>query len=1407
MLSGDKAGEEVAFESYSSLPKWMQEKSTLGWTELSKHRLVVVLGEQGSGKTWELRHQAELSSKNGRKGFFFSLDRLVETAELPFRDEDEKESFDDWYGGNAQAAFFLDSVDESKIRKTDDFYLALDRFRNAIGSSRLNRAWITISSRITEWLPEADYRAVRDRLHLPNPREKKEEKSPQVVHILPLNEESVLKYASSQWGNDDGISFTEAIASACAFDFVRRPADVNDLFCYWKRHGRLGSLKETLSFVIDQQLDKSSSRNHSDPLSLERARAGAEYMAAATIFCRRFQFGIPDDDLTNPNVLVARRCLPDDWQKQELHALLQRSVFDGASHGCIRFHHRRISEFLAAQWLSRLMEAGCPIFALKELLIHSVRGKLILRPSAAPVAAWLCAGSEPWNREIFKWIIESSPESLLKWGDPAQLNIEQRLHLLDALKSRVITRERYWWDVDRSALKRLASIDIEEEINHLLRDPDSHVDLRNFLVDVAEAGCLRGCTDSVRDTAICALSGGGDFVGAIRALEQFGDLAALRSVADAISVHESLTPREFASFALAAYPGVWNAEEFVRAYHKVLPNAEWSGWEYSLQERVKEVSTTSCDGRTLLAGLSGDFLSNEDPDEEIGDDENLSRHQLALTLSVCEGMLARINLDESEQIAIGTALGRVSRRVALGYYTISEIKWDELIGERHSVRRAYFERAATALSNKIDRFPSFITISIYYELLRVCAKDLPWILEKLKLADSPAEREQACRWALEAWEKLGHSRLLKKQIMKAAANDEQLVALSQGLFRLGFRIQTIAFWNRYFRKYFYSHKWYSRWHQIVRHRNQWMSAYRLWWYRDQLRSGKNIEWLMKIAFETARPENSLYLTATDWTITKKRWGKRVANDTRLGCKRMWRKYTPSLPSENPSNNSISNGVITGLAGIMAEWEDGEIDFAMISLNEAEQIARYAFNEINGFPQWFPDFLKSQLWQIRNIVLSECEKELSVPANIEVNGLLQRMSWNEELKWPQIQNDLLDLLEIKNPQNIDNLDHVLKILCRNTDKIEKKLADLCQRRSSLSSSEQAFPYWMATWLLIDASRAVDMLNSQLEMATKPRIVMEKICTILRGNKLKVETISSETSWLDPKVARKFIPLVYKWVRLEDDIQHHSSYSTGQRDYAQEFRGAIVESFARSTNLEVASVLEELQVNPDFFGINSYLGNLIERSYGVVSEGLPWKEGDVVLFKREYEIKPKTQYDLYRMALHRLDNLKREVENGDNSPRSELREEDNESGARRWFARKLREKSNNLYEIPQESEISGRARIDLQISTPGISSVPIELKVLDKGWTISQLLESLEHQLAGAYLRDSNTHYGIFLLIHFKPRTWRDSEENILSIDNVLKILRQKRDALISVNNNIRGLEIVVMDFMEPPSWRDRKRDLF
>ena len=85
---------------------------------------------------------------------------------------------------------------------------------------------------------------------------------------------------------------------------------------------------------------------------------------------------------------------------EQCHALLTRAIFDSGVYGRIRFHSRRIAEYLAARWIAERMREGCPIDVLEDMLFEQGQRRRVLRPSLAPVAAWLCCGNDRWKAEL-----------------------------------------------------------------------------------------------------------------------------------------------------------------------------------------------------------------------------------------------------------------------------------------------------------------------------------------------------------------------------------------------------------------------------------------------------------------------------------------------------------------------------------------------------------------------------------------------------------------------------------------------------------------------------------------------------------------------------------------------------------------------------------------------------------------------------------------------------------------------------------------------------------------------------------------------------------------------------------------------------------------------------------------------
>jgi hypothetical protein len=95
------------------------------------------------------------------------------------------------------------------------------------------------------------------------------------------------------------------------------------------------------------------------------------------------------------------------------------------------------------------------------------------------------------------------------------------------------------------------------------------------------------------------------------------------------------------------------------------------------------------------------------------------------------------------------------------------------------------------------------------------------------------------------------------------------------------------------------------------------------------------------------------------------------------------------------------------------------------------------------------------------------------------------------------------------------------------------------------------------------------------------------------------------------------------------------------------------------------------------------------------------------------------------------------------------------------------------------------------------VSIEIKWADS-WTLPQLLERLENQLVGQYLRAHNSRYGIYFLGFIgKKQSWEEpTTGKLLTFGEVVELVSQRAITLMQSNPKIAGLEVVSIDFRQP-----------
>ena len=376
-----------------------------GWPELLEHNRVVLLAEAGAGKTEEMRQQAKRLVEEGKFAFFVALEELDrEPIDDILATEDEKR-FEEWKAAaDAPAWFFLDAADELKLTQ-GRLERALRRLSKGL-EGRLDRARIIVSCRASDWRPLLDTDTIQKTLRVPDksargssepseemflealrheyglstpePREQQEDAHRNAVHtfvMLPMNDKQIERFAR-QRGLQDVGEFLVAVRRHGAWTFARRPLDLVALMETWEHSSSLGTRAQQHETNVTTKLQDNPDRPGNDVLSEAKARDGAERLALALALTRSRSIRSPEQALDADRadgVLNPDQILPD-WSAAERQALLRLALFDPATYGRVRFHHRSTEEFLAARRLRSLRERGMSTKALLRLLFATCYG-------------------------------------------------------------------------------------------------------------------------------------------------------------------------------------------------------------------------------------------------------------------------------------------------------------------------------------------------------------------------------------------------------------------------------------------------------------------------------------------------------------------------------------------------------------------------------------------------------------------------------------------------------------------------------------------------------------------------------------------------------------------------------------------------------------------------------------------------------------------------------------------------------------------------------------------------------------------------------------------------------------------------------------------------------------------------
>ena len=231
--------------------------------------------------------------------------------------------------------------------------------------------------------------------------------------MLPMSDKQIERFAQQSGMRDVG-AFLAAVRRHDAWTFARRPLDLIALMETWTQSSSLGTRAQQHETNVMTKLRDDPDRPDNDVLSEARAGDGAERLALALSLTRTrsMQSSAQALDADRADgVLDPDQILPD-WSAAERKALLRRALFDPATYGRVRFHHRSTQEYLAARRLRSLRERGMSAKALLRLLFATRYGVEVVFPSMRAIAAWLAL----WDDAVRTALIKREPGCLLGSG-------------------------------------------------------------------------------------------------------------------------------------------------------------------------------------------------------------------------------------------------------------------------------------------------------------------------------------------------------------------------------------------------------------------------------------------------------------------------------------------------------------------------------------------------------------------------------------------------------------------------------------------------------------------------------------------------------------------------------------------------------------------------------------------------------------------------------------------------------------------------------------------------------------------------------------------------------------------------------------------------------------------------------
>ena len=1388
------------------------------WEDLLRSRRVLMISEAGAGKTYECRSQAQRLRGSGEPAFFIEMAPLATGDLRSLLDDDEEVRLDAWLSSQSDVAtFFLDSIDELKLT-LGSFEQALKRLKKGIGS-QLSRARIVITTRPTAF----DEQLMRRVLPVPpalssepsgetfakiamrdhqtrQVGDKDDAAAPdwRTVALMPLSDAQIVEFARVQ-GVEDAAVLLDDLKKRNAQEFARRPQDLIELCADWREHKRIRTHRDQVAANVRVKLQPRDDRPEPAELSVDKAIEGASRLALAMLVTRRMTIRhsgasdvIEDEAALDPAIILS------DWNMNERKALLERPLFGFASYGRVRFHHRSVAEYLAAERMLR--ERGMPFRALKRLLFAQTKGKTIVRPSRRPTAGWLALA----NDGIFETLRDNEPAVLFDEGDPEALSQSQRKQALCAYVKRYGQGGWRGLSAPHIQIHRFASPELADDVIQLWHMGVENPDVRQTLLYLIEAGHIDDCADIAHGVARDVEASAVERVIAVDAMVAISD-PRLKDITAEVAAADALWPDTVArDVVLRLFPRdlsieqlcqtlSWMKEDLTWQLPRLIATAELDlpGLE-ALRDGLVELLSAGlcwrkewphivCDRPHLSGALAATCVHGLDRRKNDG---WLHASVLALRLhhreysndeahKALQKRLTNLAPDENARLFWAEdSLVQSLRDIVDPWKRFTEITSHEgpveLRAERDLdwIKQALGDMArptndrAVLLEAAMQLPPNREQWRDYVSGLKPLVADQPTLIARIDERLKPSKYEKE----------------LKRQETKAAGQKKQ---------RERREVKKRANWIQFWREVA------ERPERAFSSDRSWNTAWNLW--QTMSHDGKDSR-------------------AVGWNrrFIEEQFDRETADRLRRTLMNIWREDPPSLPSERPEDerNTYLVRWQLGLAGLYAEAEDPSWATTLTE-EEAKLAARYAPIELNELPLWMAGLVDAYPEAVEAILGNELSWELKrEPRAHGSSMLLQEINYAPEpiaklflprlREWLDGDGDVID--DAGDLAGVtDRLRQVIGTMLKHgAEDTRAYVLAVARQRLQNNLPEELIFVWLPTLMRVDSDLGVSALEDRIrtvEPGAHSQAV--KLFSVLFDD--RHDAINLKTPAFTPQLLLKLLRLAYHHIRPVDDAEHKGAYSPDIRDNAQHARNKIVNALFEAKGEEGWAAKLEMANDPLCAHFKDRILAVAEEHWAQEIDSDVFDEAQAVVLDKAGEEAPvltnEAMFALMNDRLAELDDLLLR----DTSPREAWAGITDEKVMRREIARELNHAANGLYKVDQEAVTANEKKTDIRLrSVVSDHEAVIELK-LAADRSARDLRATIHDQLVTKYMTAETSRSGCLLVTLAKNRSWMHPDSKTpIDLPELVSLLRDEAERVEEAMGGAVALSVHLLDLRPRPT---------